>query len=568
MKFLGTNRSSRIALAAFWTLILVLAFLVGTPQKAHAATYNYDIDCSYAYGANINTNIFVTLQPGDIVNFTNITTLGNGYCGNRYTVETLTDYFTTDPTIGVTQQFVVKANPSAANNARIAFFTVNIGGGATNGRQFYFTIAATSQTVTFNANGGSGSMSNQTASSATALTSNSFNRNGYTFSGWNTAADGSGTPYSNGASYSFSSSTTLYAQWTVNTYTVTFNANTGSGSMPNQTASTTTTLSTNTITKNGYTFTGWNTAANGSGTPYGNGAQYPFTSSTTLYAQWAINTYTVTFDANGGTGSMPNQTATIATNLTVNSLIQSGYTFSGWNTVANGSGTPYSDAASYPFTSSATLYAQWTAVSSPNAQNQPAPNQSAPEPPKVIKSIEPIGKIQPGSTLSIKGDPLPNISEILIGGIAAKIVSRSSGEIVIEIPEGLSGAQPLVISSADGSYNYSGQLKFANAPRVVDIKRLSRVSGFLAGSFKLHAQMMDSLEQLAKSLNPGTRIVCTGYSAGPTILPGDYKLALSRAKTACGFLRSIQSELQISLKAVTSKVVGSTSRKVEISISR
>jgi uncharacterized repeat protein (TIGR02543 family)/LPXTG-motif cell wall-anchored protein len=71
-----------------------------------------------------------------------------------------------------------------------------------------------SSTVTFNANGGSGAMADQSGSSATALSSNVFTRSGYTFAGWNTAADGSGTAYADGASYAFSSSTTLYAQWT------------------------------------------------------------------------------------------------------------------------------------------------------------------------------------------------------------------------------------------------------------------------------------------------------------------------------------------------------------------
>ena len=71
-----------------------------------------------------------------------------------------------------------------------------------------------SSSVTFNSNGGSGAMSDQSASTATALSANAFTRSGYTFAGWNTAADGSGTAYADGASYAFSSSVTLYAQWT------------------------------------------------------------------------------------------------------------------------------------------------------------------------------------------------------------------------------------------------------------------------------------------------------------------------------------------------------------------
>lgn len=223
-----------------------------------------------------------------------------------------------------------------------------------------------SSTVTFNGNGSTGgSMSNQSASSATALTSNAFTRTGYTFAGWNTASNGSGTAYANGASYPFTASTTLYAQWTPSSSTVTFDSNGGTGTMSNQTASVATNLTTNAFTHSGYTFAGWNTASNGSGTAYLDGASYPFSSSTTLYAQWTLITYTVTFNSNGGTGTMANQTAGVATNLTSNAFTRSGYTFSGWNTASDGSGTSYANNASFPFTANTTLFAQWTVISTP-----------------------------------------------------------------------------------------------------------------------------------------------------------------------------------------------------------
>jgi uncharacterized repeat protein (TIGR02543 family) len=222
----------------------------------------------------------------------------------------------------------------------------------------------TTYTVTFDANGGTGSMSSQSANTTTALTPNAFTRPGYTFTGWNTAANGSGTSYANGANYTFTANITLYAQWAINQYTVTFDANGGTGTMIPQSANynTPTALTTNAFTRTGYTFAGWNTAANGSGTSYANGANYDFTANITLYAQWAINSYTVTFDANGGTGSMSSQSANynVATNLTSNTFTRTGYTFAGWNTVAVGGGTAYADGASYPFTASVTLYAQWT----------------------------------------------------------------------------------------------------------------------------------------------------------------------------------------------------------------
>ena len=68
--------------------------------------------------------------------------------------------------------------------------------------------------VNFNANGGTGTMSSQVAAVTTALSTNTFTRDGFTFAGWNTAINGSGVSYSPGAGYSFAGDATLYAQWT------------------------------------------------------------------------------------------------------------------------------------------------------------------------------------------------------------------------------------------------------------------------------------------------------------------------------------------------------------------
>src|ERR1700691_6240375 len=129
--------------------------------------------------------------------------------------------------------------------------------------------------------------------------------------------------------------------------------------MPPETASAPTTLTANAFSRSGYSFTGWNTVATGGGTSYANDASYPFTASTTLYAQWTpVTSYTVTFNANGGTGTMANETASAPTNLTANALSRRAYSSTGWNTVAAGGATSYTNDASYPFTASTTLYAQ------------------------------------------------------------------------------------------------------------------------------------------------------------------------------------------------------------------
>ena len=129
-------------------------------------------------------------------------------------------------------------------------------------------------------------------------------------------------------------------------YTVTFNANGGTGTMAPETEGAATALAANAFTRSGYAFLDWNTAANGSGTAYTNGEVYPFTASVTLYAQWTPNpSYTVTFNANGGTGTMAPETDNVATALTGNTFTRSGYAFSAWNTAANGSGTAYTNGA-------------------------------------------------------------------------------------------------------------------------------------------------------------------------------------------------------------------------------
>ncbi len=233
-------------------------------------------------------------------------------------------------------------------------------------------------TVRFNSNGGTGTMSNQEIQYGTtsALKTNSFTKSGFSFAGWNTQADGTGTSYADNASITPSMpgiSMTLYAQWADHPTTVTFNANGGTGSMTNQYVSynTTAKLNANTFTRSGYTFSGWNTKADGTGTSYadkGNVSASTSNGTISLYAQWSPNPLTISFVANGGAGSMTDQTIAYnaTANLKANTFTRSNYTFSGWNTKANGSGTSYADKRSITASTpgqTLTLYAQWTATS-------------------------------------------------------------------------------------------------------------------------------------------------------------------------------------------------------------
>jgi uncharacterized repeat protein (TIGR02543 family) len=261
----------------------------------------------------------------------------------------------------VSTKGTISTTGTLASGVYTVFGTDSDASGGSGTWTYSLTVSGVGVTVTFNANGGAGAMTAQSASAVTVLTTNTFTRAGYSFAGWNTAANGSRIAYANGATYSFSTSTTLYAQWRVKVAnTVSFNANGGKGLMGAQHSSTRGRLTRDRFTRAGYSFAGWNTAANGSGIAYANGATYSFSASTTLYAQWSgAATHLVTFHANGGVGSMGRQHHHGPTNLARNRFTRAGYSFAGWNTAANGSRIAYANGATYSFSKSTTLYAQW-----------------------------------------------------------------------------------------------------------------------------------------------------------------------------------------------------------------
>jgi len=219
--------------------------------------------------------------------------------------------------------------------------------------------------VKYDANGGSGAPAAQTKIFGTSLTLSSAkpSRTGYNFLGWNTKADGSGTNYAAGSSYTADSAVTLYAHWEKKTYTVKYDANGGTGAPAAQTKThgLSLTLSGTVPSRTGWNFLGWNTKADGSGTNYAAGSAYISDSVVTLYAHWEKKTYTVKYDANGGTDAPAAQAKTHGTALTLTSKVptRDGYVFAGWNTLANGQGVSYASGASYTIDGATVLYAQW-----------------------------------------------------------------------------------------------------------------------------------------------------------------------------------------------------------------
>ena len=160
-------------------------------------------------------------------------------------------------------------------------------------KTFYAYWKAVTYTVTYKANGGVGSdmTDPKTYNVNLTLKSSGFTKAGHTLSGWNTKADGTGTNYALGGTYSANANATLYAVWTPLTYTMTYKPNGGTGSDVTQTKTygVTAVVKNNPFTRSNYTFTGWNTNSGGTGTAYAAGSNYTANSAVTLHAQWSLN---------------------------------------------------------------------------------------------------------------------------------------------------------------------------------------------------------------------------------------------------------------------------------------
>ena len=210
---------------------------------------------------------------------------------------------------------------------------------------------------------------------------NGFTRPGYTFTGWarDRRTDPSLQP---GGRYTLTpGTTTLWAQWKADPAHLIYNSNSGSTSQTRRTdgvVDQTLTVIANPFTRPGYTFTGWNTQADGRGRAYtaGNGFRLAAdpksnpVNTSVLYAQWRINRVTLKFNPNGGTGGYPDLTVDAFTTVTIPAdakepkVQRPGFRFTGWAmkpTPGNGDTilSPGKGTVSMPDRGSITVYAQW-----------------------------------------------------------------------------------------------------------------------------------------------------------------------------------------------------------------
>ncbi len=243
-----------------------------------------------------------------------------------------------------------------ANNANIT---------ATSDTTLYAVWTVAAFTITYdynNATGGNGTATSTFTVGGSAVTLPTPTRTGYTFAGWYVAQDLSGSAL--GATYSPDQSITIYAKWTADVYTVTYNYNDATGGNSTATSSFTyggTAITLPIPTRTGFTFDGWHEASNFSGSALG--ATYSPSQTRTIYAKWTANTLTLTFHKNDNSGTTATQSITAATStaLTSNSFTRTGYTFAGWSANSNGTGTQYTNGESVTLLVATNFYAKWTA---------------------------------------------------------------------------------------------------------------------------------------------------------------------------------------------------------------
>jgi len=196
-------------------------------------------------------------------------------------------------------------------------------------------------------------------------------RTGFTFAGWN-----DGTSTISTTSVNITANRIFVAQWTAESFTITFDGNSAfggvatSGSVTNGTfvaGGVPYSIAANGFTKAGYNFDGWKNSA---GRSFVVGSGYSTLANLTLIAQWTPASYTITYNANGATsgtaptsGTLTTGTAFTAAVNPTPALTKTGYTFTRWNTKADGSGSSFAPGAAVTALSNLTLFAEWTVIS-------------------------------------------------------------------------------------------------------------------------------------------------------------------------------------------------------------
>lgn len=325
----------------------------GTTKVSSNASYTFAVTANISLTAKFTIKTFTTTTANSTGGTASVNKSSVEYGGSAiWTATSSTGY-----------NFSKWSNGSTANPLTVSNITANT--------HITPVFVLKSYTVTWNPNGGSVSPTSTTKTHGSTLgtlptpTRAADVQYTYTFKGWFTAAT-DGTQVS--ASTTVTKNVTYYAQWTATprSYTATFNGNGGGTPSPSTITKTYgSELGTlPTCSRTGYTFLGWYTASSG-GTKISSTTK--ITGTVTYYAQWSINSYTLTYNVNGGNAVSPasktvqygSAYGTLPT-PTKSSDAEYTYAFAGWYTAANG-GTQVT-ANTTMGAGNTTIYAHWTAT--------------------------------------------------------------------------------------------------------------------------------------------------------------------------------------------------------------
>lgn len=265
--------------------------------------------------------------------------VGNNYCPQIRLSASVTSYNDTSDTISWTLDYVAHG---------YGFYT-------SGNRQWYANIGGQQWSGTANVYGATGTVRLGSGTKVVAKTHNDKNVS--------CSASMSLNGYWNGAYINWAECSGSVFTGKKTTYTVSYNANGGSGAPGSQTKwhGETLTLSRTRPSRTGYNFSRWNTNTSNTGTAYNPGGSYTANSGATLYAIWSPYTYTVSYNANGGTGAPSAQTKTYGKTLTLSSTrpTRTNYNFLGWGTSTGSTSVAYSPGSAYTANAGITLYAIW-----------------------------------------------------------------------------------------------------------------------------------------------------------------------------------------------------------------
>jgi len=461
------------------------------------------------------------------------------------------------------------------------------------------------KTVTFSSNGGSGTQASQSSSTSAVLPSTTtFTApTGKRFRGWFDASLGG----SYISTFDFSTDKTVYAYWTGGPLTFSLTsggqaeasvalADTVVGAtstttvyVKNSSATSSTALGNiNGPNLNGLTASNsgtchtnntlaalaectvilsWTPSASGnivSGTALSIQSTGTYTEAVTLTGA-AVTTRTVTFYKNDSSGTNVTQVGYATQPLTANNWTRAGYSFSGWASAADGTGTTYSDGGTYNFAGNLNLYAQWSAIPVVTAPVAPA----EPSGPQIIASSQRVFIEGSSQVLTIEGK---RFEEVSINGKAIKVIESGSESIKLDLGGLQEGTFSISFKFKVGSLTYQdaitikAKVKDAES-QTVPSSASKLISGFAGDRSRLTPGLKIAIAALLKQIPNATFVVCTGSTSNIKATPSDFLLARARASAACAYAKMLLPGLKASIKLNPASSSAPSARNVLMRIS-